>query len=192
MIRKALNSVRLFSSLNKKKVVVTGAGHDRIGIIKDITELIFENNGNLMDSKMSKLGGDFAVMMLVEFPIDSVQIFKSKLIESKESLGLHLSCSDAIVPKATSHESYNVKIELEGADSPGIVYTVSQYLSDVGANVENMVTSSQCAPMGGTTLFKMSGTIKLSDLINFNALKDKVKLLENKLGVDIRLEKENE
>ncbi|CAG9334265.1 unnamed protein product [Blepharisma stoltei] len=192
MLRNISHSIRLFSSLGKKKVVVTGAGRDRIGIVKDLTEIIYEEEGNLMDSKMSKLGGDFAVMMLVEFPSHRISAFRDKLSQAKESLGLHLSCNEAIIPKTNTHEAYNVKIELEGADSPGIVYTVSQYLSGVGANIENMITSNEPAPMGGTTLFRMEGTIKISELVNFQLLKDKVKQLENKLGVDIKLEREKE
>lgn len=40
-------------------------GTDRIGIMAKLTDAVHKNEGNVTSGRMTKLGGDFCVMMLV-------------------------------------------------------------------------------------------------------------------------------
>jgi glycine cleavage system regulatory protein len=46
---------------------------------------------------------------------------------------------------------------LEGADNPGIVHTITSAMAAHGLSIERMETGQELAPMGGTTLFRMTG-----------------------------------
>src|SRR3954465_1455248 len=49
----------------EKHLVISGLGPDRTGIVAEVTHYITERGGNIEDSRMAVLGGEFGVMMLV-------------------------------------------------------------------------------------------------------------------------------
>ncbi len=49
-----------------KLLAVTAIGPDRTGIVRDLSAGITEAGGNIRESRMTTLGSEFAVMMLVE------------------------------------------------------------------------------------------------------------------------------
>lgn len=53
------------------------------------------------------------------------------------------------------------RIFLKGADNPGLVYNVAEYLAGNKINIENLETATEEAPFGGTTLFTMEGVIAM-------------------------------
>ena len=52
----------------QKNFVLTVTGPDRIGIVERVTGLLFEHGGNVETSRMARLGGEFAILMLVSMP----------------------------------------------------------------------------------------------------------------------------
>ena len=51
-------------------IVFTLSGTDRVGIVDEITRSLLELGGNIETSRMVRLGGEFAVLMLVTLPTD--------------------------------------------------------------------------------------------------------------------------
>src|ERR1700678_973345 len=51
-----------------KNFVLTVTGPDRIGIVERVTGLLFGQGGNVETSRMARLGGEFAILMLVSMP----------------------------------------------------------------------------------------------------------------------------
>ena len=52
----------------KRNLVLTLTGPDRIGIVDRVTGLLLDRGGNVETSRMARLGGEFAVLMLVSLP----------------------------------------------------------------------------------------------------------------------------
>src|SRR3954454_4990104 len=50
--------------------VLTLTGPDRIGIVDRVTRLLLERGGNVETSRMARLGGEFAILMLVSIPAE--------------------------------------------------------------------------------------------------------------------------
>ena len=48
-----------------KEIVLTLTGHDRVGIVKEITNVLVKHGGNVVNSRMARLGGEFAMLALV-------------------------------------------------------------------------------------------------------------------------------
>ena len=184
---------RFFGAL-KRKVVVTGAGIDRIGLVKDITGIIFDEDGNIADSRMTKLEQNFAMMMLVEIPEQNYPSFQEKIRKSKELFAIHLDVNDLHPPpqKTIPSNEYKVHIEAIGDDQPGLVYSLTQLLASLGGNIEKIDTFSYSAPMGGTTLFKIRARVLLSKLIDFDKFKQSLKSIESNLAVEMNIYKEGE
>ena len=49
-----------------KNIVLTLTGNDRVGIVKEITNVLVKHSGNMENSRMARLGGVFAMLALVE------------------------------------------------------------------------------------------------------------------------------
>ena len=52
----------------EKRLVLTLTGNDRIGIVDDVTKIVLTHLGNVESSRMARLGGEFAMLMLVSVP----------------------------------------------------------------------------------------------------------------------------
>ena len=61
-----------------KKIIISGIGSDRSGIVANLTDVIICNNGNIEESRMVRLGSDFIVIMLVSIK----ETLQSSLIQT--------------------------------------------------------------------------------------------------------------
>ena len=57
--------------MQKIHLVVTIIGPDKRGLVAEITETVAEYRASIEESRMSRLGGEFAIIMLIS--IDSAQ-----------------------------------------------------------------------------------------------------------------------
>ena len=51
----------------QRNLVLTLTGPDRIGIVEGVTKLLVDRDGNVEMSRMARLGGEFAILMLVSY-----------------------------------------------------------------------------------------------------------------------------
>ena len=77
----------------RKYFLLTAFGKDRPGIVSGVTQVLFEQRGNLEDTTMTRLGGEFCMMVVVSFlaPATAEKIAKraARQIEgSRRSPGL--------------------------------------------------------------------------------------------------------
>ena len=54
----------------QKKFVLSLTGPDRIGFVEKVTAVLLARGGNVETSRMARLGGEFAVLMLVSMPAE--------------------------------------------------------------------------------------------------------------------------
>ena len=51
-----------------KNIVLTLTGRDKIGLVDNVTNVIAKRTGNVIASRMARLGGEFAILMLISVP----------------------------------------------------------------------------------------------------------------------------
>jgi len=52
----------------RTNIVFTLTGPDRIGIVESVTKMLLGHGANVESSRMTRLGGEFAMLMLVSMP----------------------------------------------------------------------------------------------------------------------------
>ena len=137
-----------------QSLAITAIGADRSGIVNELTEVLLKANLSIKDSRMSILGGEFAIILLVSGDATSV----SNIINSQDKLEQTLNLSLLIKPTSdTSNNGAHIRyhIEVEGMDNPGIVHTLARYLSQQQINIVNMQTDSVHAPHTGSPMFNV-------------------------------------
>lgn len=139
--------------------VLTLTGPDRIGIVDEVTGLLLRRGGNVETSRMARLGGEFAVLMLVAMPDETFAGLGHDL-EHLIARGYKVTTSRAAQTDAEAHPGWRPhRIEVRGADHEGIIHEVARYLAQRGINIESMDSETASAPHSGIPLFTMTAHV---------------------------------
>jgi glycine cleavage system transcriptional repressor len=120
-------------------VAVTAVGVDRPGIVAAVTGVLLEHGGNLEDTAMTRLGGHFAMVLVVEVAEDAGAL-EAALAAAAEPLGLVVTVRAIAEVDDTEDEGMPYFVSVHGADRPGIVHRVTTVLADHGANIVDLAT----------------------------------------------------
>ncbi|MEJ2126165.1 MAG: phosphoserine phosphatase SerB [Candidatus Bathyarchaeota archaeon] len=125
--------------MSKPFVMITATGNDKPGLITEITELIANSKGNIVDIEAFSMRGLFAIFMIVDCRCMSVSFeeLKSKLMTMGKNVGLDVNIEP--LPAGTRKTGKKlVLLTTLGKDQPGIVAKVSRFLSENNANIERI------------------------------------------------------
>ena len=80
-----------------------------------------------------------------------------------------------------------MRLELVGADHPGILRDVSRVLAGRRVNVEELTTERGDAPMGGQPLFRATALLVLPSDLGIDVLRSDLESIAADLMVDVTL-----
>eukprot|EP01083_Nonionella_stella_P018886 52529_1 len=176
----------------KTYFVINALGIDRPGIVSDVTKVVTDAGGNVGESRAIRLGGHFSMIVLVSVPVAGRDTLMTSLGAVKDMTMTALQTSDPQAVKISPKAAYIGNLKLSGADNPGIVHKVTSLISSHGISIDELRTSQEDAPFGGTTLFLMNGVVSaahpVAQSFDITALRDELKELGNSLNCDITLE----
>lgn len=136
-------------------LVMTVIGADRTGLVEAVAKVVAEHGGNWLESRMCRLGGEFAGIVRVTVAKAQQQALEAAL---GQLAGLTIVVrGDESSPNAG--ESILVTLDVVGQDRPGIVREITRALSAQGINVEELATECVSAPMSGEMLFQAKAKI---------------------------------
>ena len=119
------------------KLIISVIGSDRPGIVSELSGVITNNGGNIEESRMTRLGSDFVIIMLISVSSGCKASLVLALNDIKNlSLNTKVTKSDAIIT------GEHCQITLNGADNEGILNVLSNYLSEKSMNIQDMDTLS--------------------------------------------------
>ncbi len=164
-------------------LVMTLIGPDRTGLVESLARVVADHDGNWLESRMCRLGGEFAGILRVEIPSEK----KNALLDAlKKISGLNVVVQPG-EPVALSIAGRQTKLELVGSDRPGIVREITSALARANVNVEEFFSEVVSAPMSGETLFKATARLQLPDRCDVAALKKDLEKIAADLFVDVSL-----
>lgn len=119
-------------------LAVTVLGHDRPGIIAEVTGALADLGGNLEDSSMTLLRGHFAWTLIVSGP--SADDVRERLapLAADDLVVTVLSVPDPSI--ATAPETSRYVLSVHGGDRPGIVSTITGVVASAGGNIVDLTT----------------------------------------------------
>lgn len=129
-------------SAMSSEYAVAVVGADRPGIAAALAEALHKAGANIEDSRMSILGGRFAVMMLVSLPEGAdLDALRADLDSVRESLALDAAVIDAVEGSAAGARPEPTHVlTVYGADHPGIVHAVCAALAERQVNIDDLAT----------------------------------------------------
>ena len=138
-------------------LVMTVLGADRTGLVEAVAKVVAEHGGNWLESRMCRLGGEFAGIVRVAVPKAQQQALAAAL---GKLAGLTIVVRGD-EPMQGGAPALLVSLEVMGQDRPGIVREITRALSGQGINVEELATECVSAPMSGEALFQARSKISV-------------------------------
>jgi len=171
----------------RKNLVLTLTGHDRIGIVERVTKLVLNAGGNVDSSRMARLGGEFAMLMLVSLSDNQYEELNQSLNDLRND-GFTITISPTVVTDPEKFVGWMpYQVQVSGADHEGIVHNIAFHLAEHGINIETMDTNTVKAPMSGTPLFTMSAIVLVPPQLSFHDLEDDLEIIGDNMNVDIEI-----
>ncbi|MGH2772661.1 MAG: glycine cleavage system protein R [Actinomycetota bacterium] len=164
------------------EVTVTAVGRDRPGIVAGVTGVFLELGCNLADCTMTRLGGQFAMILLVEVPDEvGVERLREALKDPAGQFGLDVSTRDAKGPSVPEdHLSYVISVY--GADRPGIVHEIAKELASAGVNIADLVSH-----VVGDNIYTMILEVELPPDADAAGLERRLQAAAEGIGLDVTL-----
>ena len=173
--------------MSKTYLVITVIGPDKQGTVASITKVTSENGANIEESRMARLGGEFAVIMLISLP-ESNRVGLLDGLKMLEAQGLSVFSKDTNLARLAMLEGYvPYEVLVFGADHEGIVQKVAEYMASEGINIESAETQVTKAPLTGTPLFSMRAVVQAPPSLSLHQLRAKLNDVGDALCVDIEV-----
>jgi glycine cleavage system regulatory protein len=167
-------------------LVMTIIGPDRPGLVESVARVVAQNGGNWLESRMSRLGGQFAGILRVEVPTGQEQRVASALQAlSTEGLTVVVHADRSAQPAAAAR--LNI-LEIVGQDRPGIVNQITHALAEQKVNVEELETECASAAMSGEMLFKARAKLSIPESASAADIRKRLEKIAEDLIVEISLE----
>lgn len=184
--RKVSNGMSV-ENVEKKYMVLTAIGADRPGLVERVASLIHLAGGNLEDSRMAILGGEFALILLFSGQASVVQAVK----ESHHGLAQELGLTMSLRPTTSQRQKGDFlpyRLRVAGVDRSGIVARVSAVLTSKQVNVSALDSSLSYAPHSGTPLFQLRADLEIPSRLALTGLRASLAALCDEENLDFTLE----
>lgn len=168
-------------------LVIAALGKDQPGIVDQLSMTILDCSCNIIDSRMTVLGGEFAIILMVAGKWNELAKLDTTLSDLKNKL--HLT----ITTRRTEEEQTDISligysVEVISIDHPGIVYQISNFFSSRNINIRELNTYRYAAAHTGTPMFNMNMVVNLPSDIRIAHLREEFLEFCDDLNLDAIIE----
>ena len=162
-------------------LAITVLGHDRPGIIADVTAALAQRDANVEDSSMTLLRGHFAWTLIVGTEASVEQVASDLAFLSSDDLVVSvLPVTDEQDEAAGPGSSFIVSVH--GADRVGIVAAITGAIASYGGNVTDLQTR-----LGGG-LYVVVAEVDFAEPMDADVLAGRLRAVGQTVGVDVAVQ----
>jgi len=169
--------------------MLTAFGQDRPGIVAAVAEGLFQLRCNIEDTCMTRLRGEFAMMVMVKLPSELLlDHLATSVARFTEPLGLTVLCREVPKEAATLQSCSDIPaymLSVYGADRPGIVAKVARIVAEHDGNITDVNTRVIGTPE--RPVYVMLLEVLLPPDQEPVELERALETLKSSLGVDVSL-----
>jgi len=173
--------------MKQQLLVITCVGKDRPGLVDQLTRVILDSKGNLVDSRMTVLGEDFAILTLVSGSWDTIAKLEDSLNSMAEKENLSITTRRTEERKAKA-DAVPYGVDAVSVDSPGIVQHLAEFFASRNINIEELNTNRYAAPHTGTAMFAVHMAIAVPANLHLNTLREEFFSFCDEINLDAVLE----
>lgn len=168
-------------------IVISAVGSDRAGVVHDLTRTVLECGGNIVESRMSALGSEFAMLLLVSGTWHTLARLESELKKAgaDSSMSITLRRTE---PRGRREDMLPYAVDVVCLDQAGIVYNLANFFTSREIDIAELITRSYAAAHTGAPMFAVQMTINIPGSAQIAALREEFMDFCDQLNMDAILE----
>lgn len=171
--------------------IVTALGQDRPGIVAGVTKVLYGLGCNLEDSAMTRLEGEFTIMLIFSSPArvnEAALRTRFEPLARQFKLSVHLKRLSATESRAPRKQGRTYLISVYGADRSGIVFRVSDALARIGVNITDVHTHrSAGGGRAAPSLYLLLLEVEIPKPLAISSVEEQLKRIAKQLHVELSL-----
>ncbi|MFN2308751.1 MAG: glycine cleavage system protein R [Gammaproteobacteria bacterium] len=168
-------------------LVISALGLDRPGLVNELARCVHEAGCNLADSRMTVLGGEFAVILLVTGNWSAIAKLEDQLPQLAERLEMTLS-SRRTEQREPGRDLMPYAVDVVALDNPGIVHSLAGFFSSRNINIQDLTTTCYAAAHTGTPMFSVHMNVQIPAQQHIATLRDEFMDFCDQLNLDAIIE----
>ncbi len=173
--------------MQKNLLVISALGEDRAGIVNELAKLVSDTGCNIDDSRMTVLGRDFAVILLVNGRWNELAKLEAALPSLQRRLGLVINAKRTH-PARREGNLLPYSVEVVASDHPGIVHQLANFFSTREINIRDLATTTYAAAHTGTPMFSVQITVDVPATMHIARLREDFMDFCDQLNLDAIIE----
>ena len=168
-------------------IVLSAVGTDLTGVVNDISQVILECGGNIEESRMTTLGAEFAVLMLISGNWHTLNKLETALdkLTSDGKLTIAIKKTDEGKP---AEDRMPYAIDVVCLDHPGIVFNLAHFFASRNIDVADVATKRYAAAHTGAPMFAMQMTVNIPATVQIAQVRDEFLEMCDQLNLDSIME----
>ena len=171
---------------------MTAFAKDRLGLVADITKIVFQNGCNLEDTQMTQLEDEFVIMLLFTGDNGGLeeQISRDcRRLEREKNISAYIrELADEISKPLEAYSTHS--IFAQGVDQAGIVYKISDFLAARSVNISQLNSHKTPTPESGTPIYTVEIVIQVPTGKSLEELEQELFELGQEIHIEFNLDKE--
>ena len=168
-------------------IVLSAIGTDRTGVVQEISKVILGCGGNIEESRMTTLGSEFAVLMLVSGNWHTL----NRLERGLEKLTVDDKLTFAIRKtgeRPVSDDRMPYAVDVISLDQQGIVFGLADFFASRDIEIADVATRRYSAAHTGAPMFAVQMAVNVPSSVHISALREDFLEMSDRLNLDAILE----
>jgi glycine cleavage system transcriptional repressor len=171
-------------------LALSALGPDKKGLVAALTAYVAERRGNIEESRMAILGGEFGILMLIRAPQEAAKKLADDTSKLAAETGLHVRLVQTKSPAEHRQSAAPYRVVADAVDNEGIIHRITETCARHGINVVDLESESYPAPVTATPLFRMNALIDVPQTVKVGELRTALFELAEQSGIDLELKAE--
>lgn len=168
-------------------IVISAVGSNRTGIVQDLTKVILSCDGNIAESRMTALGSEFAMMLLVSGNWATLNKLEQGLEKLSKNIGLSIAIRQTDARPLTG-DRMPYAIDIVSLDQQGIVFNLANFFTSRDIEIADVATRSYAAAHTGSPMYTIQMAINVPSSVNIAQFREEFLEICDRLNLDAILE----
>ena len=168
-------------------IVISAVGTDRTGVVQDISKVILACGGNIEESRMTTLGTEFAMLMLVSGNWHTLSRLEDQLTKLSEGDNLTVSIRKTR-ERVSKEDRMPYAVDVVSLDQQGIVYNLANFFASHDIEIADVATRHYAAAHTGAPMFEVQMAVNIPASIHVAQFRDVFHEFCDQMNMDAILE----
>jgi glycine cleavage system transcriptional repressor len=168
-------------------MVISAIGGDRTGVVHALTRVILDCGGSVRESRMTSLGAEFAMLVLVSGNWHAISRMEQELARFGELNSLTIQLKRTEI-KQLARELLPYAIDVVCIDQPGILHNLAGFFADRNIEIGEVTTRSYPAVHTGAPMFSVQMFVNIPASLHISRLREEFMDFCDQLNLDAIME----